>query len=71
MGLPFNFPSNIMADETTPPETQVTSGRGHTVKRIIGGKEYEIPWGFKDFRTEGKAAKAVGIAYPGTSKKEE
>ena len=70
MGLPFTF-SKSMADESNNEAQEIIPGRGHTVKRIINGKEYEIPWGFKDYRTEGKAAKSVGIEYPATSRKAE
>lgn len=69
MGLPYSF--LIMSDTSTETSQELQAGRGHTVKRIIGGKEIEIPWGFKDFRSEGKAAKAVGIEYPATSRKAE
>jgi hypothetical protein len=47
---------------------QAPVGRGHTVKRNIGGKEIEIPWGFTDHRKEGRAAKAAEIEYPATSR---
>lgn len=67
MGLPYSF--LIMSYTSTDTTQEPQAGRGYTVKRIIGGKEFEIPWGFKDFRSEGKAAKGVGIEYPATSRK--
>lgn len=48
--------------------TDPKPGRGFTVKRVINGREIEVPWGFTTSIKEGKAAKAAGIEYPGTSR---
>ena len=56
--------------DTIPPQApeDPKPGRGYTVKRVINGREIEVPWGFTTSVKEGKAAKAAGINYPGTSR---
>lgn len=54
---------------TSEPPAASAKGRGFAAAVTLpNGQKKEIPWGFSDPRKEGKAAKAAGIEYPGTSR---